>query len=126
MTVLVTGDLSFLYDSNAFWNSYIHPNFRVLLINNSGGGIFRILPTSIDDKNFETYFETPHNVNIEALCTAYGISYSTADDKASLDRELSEFLEPSTSAKVLEVRTPRLINDKVLSDYFAHLSSQIS
>jgi len=126
MTVLVTGDLSFLYDSNAFWNSYIHPNFRVLLINNSGGGIFRILPTSIDDKNFETYFETPHNVNIEALCTAYGISYSTADDKPSLDRELSEFLEPSNKAKVLEVKTPRLINDKVLSDYFAHLSSQIS
>ncbi len=126
MTVLVTGDLSFLYDSNAFWNSYIHPNFRVLLINNSGGGIFRILPTSIDDKNFETYFETPHNVNIKAFCVAYGISYSTADDQDSLDREFSGFLKPSTSAKVLEVKTPRLINDKVLGDYFAYLTSQIS
>lgn len=125
ITVLVTGDLSFLYDSNAFWNSYVHPNFRVMLINNSGGGIFRILPTSIDNKDFETYFETPHNVNIEALCAAYGISYSTADDMASLDLEFSTFLEPSNKAKVLDVKTPRSINDKILSDYFAHLSSQI-
>ena len=43
-TVLVTGDLSFFYDINGLWNNYIPKNFKIILINNAGGGIFRILP----------------------------------------------------------------------------------
>jgi 2-succinyl-5-enolpyruvyl-6-hydroxy-3-cyclohexene-1-carboxylate synthase len=36
------GDI--LYDSNALWNNYIPKNFKIIVINNGGGGIFRILP----------------------------------------------------------------------------------
>ena len=43
-TVFITGDLSFFYDSNALWNNYIPSSFRIIIINNRGGGIFRILP----------------------------------------------------------------------------------
>lgn len=43
-TVFVTGDLSFFYDSNALWNRYTPSDFRIIIINNAGGGIFRILP----------------------------------------------------------------------------------
>ena len=43
-TVFITGDIGFLYDSNALWNNYIPKNFKIILINNGGGGIFRILP----------------------------------------------------------------------------------
>jgi 2-succinyl-5-enolpyruvyl-6-hydroxy-3-cyclohexene-1-carboxylate synthase len=28
-----------LYDSNALWNNYIPKNFKIILINNGGGGI---------------------------------------------------------------------------------------
>ncbi|MFN2428955.1 MAG: 2-succinyl-5-enolpyruvyl-6-hydroxy-3-cyclohexene-1-carboxylic-acid synthase, partial [Cryomorphaceae bacterium] len=42
--VLVTGDTAFLYDSNAFWNRKFPENLKVIVINNSGGGIFRIIP----------------------------------------------------------------------------------
>lgn len=126
MSLLVTGDLSFLYDSNAFWNSYVNENFRVIVVNNSGGGIFRILPTSITDDKFETFFETPHQVDLKALCKAYGLSYSLAVDKESLEEELSTLLSPSSTAKILEVKTPRTLNDKVLSEYFEYLSDQIN
>ncbi|MEX0272929.1 MAG: 2-succinyl-5-enolpyruvyl-6-hydroxy-3-cyclohexene-1-carboxylic-acid synthase, partial [Flavobacteriaceae bacterium] len=37
-TVLITGDLSFFYDSNALWNAHIPASFRIVLINNGGGG----------------------------------------------------------------------------------------
>ena len=37
-TLLITGDLSFFYDLNGLWNNYIPNDFRILLINNSGGG----------------------------------------------------------------------------------------
>ena len=36
-TVFITGDLSLLYDSNAFWNNYIPNNYRVIVINNNDG-----------------------------------------------------------------------------------------
>ncbi|EPB65715.1 hypothetical protein ANCCEY_15219 [Ancylostoma ceylanicum] len=41
--VLLTGDVSFFYDSNALWNNYAIPNLRIILINNGGGGIFNII-----------------------------------------------------------------------------------
>ena len=31
-TVLITGDISFLYDSNALWNNYIPDNFKIIII----------------------------------------------------------------------------------------------
>ena len=43
LVVLITGDISFFYDSNALWNSYLPPNLRICLINNNGGGIFNII-----------------------------------------------------------------------------------
>ena len=42
-TVFISGDLSFFYDSNALWNTNIPANFRIIVINNSGGGIFKII-----------------------------------------------------------------------------------
>ncbi|MEC8830253.1 MAG: 2-succinyl-5-enolpyruvyl-6-hydroxy-3-cyclohexene-1-carboxylic-acid synthase, partial [Bacteroidota bacterium] len=43
-TLLITGDLSFFYDSNGLWNNYVPNDFKIIVINNDGGGIFRILP----------------------------------------------------------------------------------
>src|SRR5690606_8027198 len=74
-TVLITGDLSFLYDSNALWNNYIPKNFRIIIINNQGGGIFRILPGDKNSDKFEAYFETTHNYSAKHLCKMYSIEY---------------------------------------------------
>ena len=43
-TLLITGDLSFFYDANGLWSSHIKPDFRIIVVNNKGGGIFKILP----------------------------------------------------------------------------------
>ncbi|MFZ4786119.1 MAG: 2-succinyl-5-enolpyruvyl-6-hydroxy-3-cyclohexene-1-carboxylic-acid synthase, partial [Flavobacteriales bacterium] len=42
-TLLISGDISFFYDVNAFWNNYISSKLKVVVINNGGGGIFRII-----------------------------------------------------------------------------------
>ena len=57
-TVFITGDISFLYDSNALWNKYTPKNFKIILVNNGGGGIFRILPGHEENKKNNKYFET--------------------------------------------------------------------
>ncbi|WP_435313269.1 2-succinyl-5-enolpyruvyl-6-hydroxy-3-cyclohexene-1-carboxylate synthase [Cellulophaga fucicola] len=121
-TVLITGDLSFLYDSNALWNNYIKPNFRVIVLNNSGGGIFRILPGQEETDNYKTYFETTHNLDISNLCKMYSIDYKLAEDEEMLEKHLENFYEESDSPKLLEVKTPRIINNKILLSYFDFIS----
>ena len=122
--VLITGDLSFFYDSNALWNSNIPNNFRIIIINNSGGGIFRILPGDKNTKDFETYFETSHNLTAEHLCKMYGFKYQTVFEENSLENKLDDFFTDSDSPKLLEVFTPRKINDELLLNYFKYLKDE--
>jgi 2-succinyl-5-enolpyruvyl-6-hydroxy-3-cyclohexene-1-carboxylate synthase len=121
-TLLITGDLSFFYDSNALWNDYMRPNFRIIVINNNGGGIFRILPGKEDSENFERFFETKHELNAFALCKMFGLGYQKANDASSLEEELLKFYDVSDKPKLLEIQTPRLLNNKILMDYFHFIS----
>lgn len=121
-TLLITGDLSFFYDSNALWNDYIKSDFRIILINNNGGGIFRILPGKENSENFERFFETKHELNASSLCDMFGLDYYSANDTSTLKKGLMRFYELSNKPKLLEIQTPRLLNDKILMDYFRFIS----
>jgi 2-succinyl-5-enolpyruvyl-6-hydroxy-3-cyclohexene-1-carboxylate synthase len=120
-TVLITGDVSFLYDSNALWNNYIPKDFKIIVINNGGGGIFRILPGHSENDVFNTYFETAHNLTAEHLAKMYGFGYQAASDEKGLSQALSSFMEKSGQPKILEVFTPMRENDGVLLKYFKEL-----
>jgi 2-succinyl-5-enolpyruvyl-6-hydroxy-3-cyclohexene-1-carboxylate synthase len=121
-TLFITGDLSFFYDSNALWNNSIKNNFRIIVINNRGGGIFRILPGIENTDVFETYFETRHNLNAEHLCKMFGFEFRTANSTEVLEEVLSDFYSESSCPRLLEITTPTLINDKILIDYFRFIS----
>ncbi len=118
-TTLVTGDLSFFYDSNALWNSHIPKNFRIIIVNNSGGGIFKIIPGPKSTQSLK-FFEAPHCLTAEHLCNMYGFEYSTAHDSESLEKGLSGFYE-GDHPKLLEIFTPSDQNDLVLKDYINYL-----
>lgn len=119
--VCITGDLSFFYDSNALWNNHIASNFRIILINNEGGGIFRILPGHKNTENFDTYFETQHQHTAEHLCKMYNFDYDTANDENTLQEKLASFFDESSKPRLLEVFTPRKINDDILLTYFKEI-----
>ncbi len=121
-TLFITGDLSFFYDSNALWNKYIKHDFRIIIINNRGGGIFRILPGKEDSDIFETFFETRHSLSAQHLCGMFGFDYHRVDVMESLQDEMKSFYEDTGQPKLLEVFTPTLINDKILMDYFRFIS----
>ncbi len=121
-TTFITGDLSFFYDSNALWNSYIPKNFKIIVINNSGGGIFRILPNR--DKNtgdFDTFFETTHELTAKELCAMYGLKYLTANNEEECVLAKEALYASNSQPTLLEVFTPRKINDEVLLNYFKHI-----
>jgi len=121
--VLITGDLSFLYDSNGLWNTNIPTSFRIIIVNNNGGGIFRILPGAKNTTDFETYFETTHQLSAEHLSKMYGFEYTAVKDEVDLKTKLKDFYTTSTSPKILEIFTPRTVNDLHLIGYFKHLRS---
>lgn len=120
-TTFITGDLSFFYDSNALWNNYIKNSFRIILINNGGGGIFRILPGNKNTDNFDTYFETKHHLTAKKLCKMYQFEYTSASNEEELIAILSSFYSESHQPKLLEIFTPRTVNDDVLLNYFKHI-----
>lgn len=117
-TTLITGDLSFFYDSNALWNNYIPNNFKIIVINNQGGGIFRILPGHKGTKNFETFFETKHQLTAMQLCDMYKFDYVSAANENELNSILPSFFLEENKPKLLEVFTPSTINDTILLNYF--------
>lgn len=120
-TLLITGDLSFFYDINGLWNNYIPNNFKVIVINNNGGGIFRILPGNDNSELFETYFETKHQRSAKTLAQDFGFTYSSADSIATLNDALFAFFDDNSTPKLLEIFTPYSENDKILLSYFDQL-----
>ena len=119
-TTLVTGDLSFFYDSNALWNNYIPKDVRIIIINNSGGGIFKIIPGPKKSSALE-YFETPHCLTAEHLSLMFGFEYSTAHNLKTLQKKVVNFYDTSDKPKILEIFTPSDQNDLVLKAYINNL-----
>jgi 2-succinyl-5-enolpyruvyl-6-hydroxy-3-cyclohexene-1-carboxylate synthase len=120
-TIFITGDVGFLYDSNALWNQYIPKNFKIILINNGGGGIFRILPGHEETPVFNTFFETSHCLTAEHLAKMYGFEYTIASDETSLANSLSALYSQNEKPSILEIFTPTLENDSILLQYFKEL-----
>ena len=120
-TILITGDISFLYDSNALWNNYISKNFKIILLNNNGGGIFRILPGHQETETFNTYFETSHQLNASHLAKMYGLDYFSANDETTLQLQYSAFLNQNEKPSILEIFTPEKENNGVLLEFFKRL-----
>ncbi|OGS69834.1 MAG: 2-succinyl-5-enolpyruvyl-6-hydroxy-3-cyclohexene-1-carboxylic-acid synthase [Flavobacteria bacterium RIFCSPLOWO2_12_FULL_31_7] len=120
-TILITGDISFLYDSNALWNNYIPKNFKIILINNSGGGIFRILPGHQENETFNTFFETSHHLTAEHLAKMYQFKYTSVKDENELELVWNSFISDETAPAILEIFTPEKVNNAILLDYFKQL-----
>ena len=119
-TVFVTGDISFFYDSNGLWNNYIPKNFRIILINNSGGGIFRLIPGPKSTNSFQ-YFESPHHLTAEYLCKMFSMDYHSVKNKGELDESFEQFYSESDNPKLMEIFTPAIENEIVLKKYFKSL-----
>ncbi len=120
-TLLVTGDLSFFYDSNALWNQYIPKNFKIIVVNNGGGGIFRFIPGPTTTNTLD-FFETPHALNAKKIAEMYGWDYTTANNENALNQSIESFFNVNNKPALLEIFTPRELNADVLKAYFKNLN----
>ncbi len=123
-TILITGDIGFLYDSNALWIKYKSSNLKIVVIQNGGGGIFRFLPGPSVLDEVEEFFETPHQVDIVRLGELHGFKVFEADNEIILKECISSFFQPAEKPYLLVVKTPRTVNGNILKEYFKHLSKR--
>lgn len=119
-TYIITGDLSFFYDSNALWNEAMPSDFKIIIINNRGGGIFRILPGDKHDQYFHRFFETQHELDASHLAQMFKFEYFQVSSKDNFSSTLETFIN-NDKKSILEIFTPTELNDKVLLDYFRYI-----
>lgn len=105
-TVLLTGDLALLHDTNGFLHL---PRFKgsltIVLINNRGGGIFEHLPVAAFGQTFEDFFATPQDVDFAQLVSAYGASHVRVQNWKHFTELISVL--PARGVRVLEISTDR-------------------
>ncbi len=120
-TLLVSGDLSFLYDSNGLWNKYIPPHFKAVIINNGGGDIFNFIPGPSSTQALKDFFVTQHHLKIKKLVEMFGLEYFYIRDFESLVKNFPVFINNSKKAGIMEIDTSRVENHKILKNYFDFL-----
>lgn len=113
LNVLLTGDLSFLYDRNAFFHNHEYSNLRIIVFNNNGGGIFRLIEGPSKLEELEEYFETRHDRTAEHVCAENKIAYQQVRNGDELSLALEDFFDDSNASKLLEVFTNPVVNQKV-------------
>jgi 2-succinyl-5-enolpyruvyl-6-hydroxy-3-cyclohexene-1-carboxylate synthase len=91
---LFVGDIAFLHDSNALLNlkTVTQPLF-IIILNNGGGSIFKMLPISSYKKKYAAYFETPQEVSIAALCRAHKLHHILVSRPEQLFSNIEDNLE---------------------------------
>ncbi len=124
LTICIVGDVSFFYDSNALWNPQLSPNLRIIMVNNSGGNIFRLIPGPQKVAGFEKFFETKHHLSAEYLAQMYEIPYYFCEREEDLDFVLHEFYKPQKGKPaILEIKTKNELSAETFKKYQQYLAS---
>ena len=102
LNILITGDLAFFYDRNAFWHNYPLPNFRVLLLNNHGGVIFNMIDGPRELPEAAPYFVTEQRLNAKNLCQEFNFDHLLLDTTRKIKNYITDFFTIDGRTKILE------------------------
>lgn len=119
LNVCIIGDLSFFYDQNALWNNCVGGNLRILLLNNSCGGIFKQLPNLHRSPVADTFVGASHTTTAKGICAQNNVEYIAAHNQEEMQHGISELLTRKGNRSVLlEVFTDAAIDAETLSKYY--------
>lgn len=111
------GDMSFLYDRNAFWNTYLPDNLRVIVLNNHGGNIFKIIDGPNRQPEAADYFVTKQDFSAYHTAIEAGLEYKRISEENELDTSIAEFYNKSSKAKIMEIELDGDLNPRVFAEY---------
>jgi 2-succinyl-5-enolpyruvyl-6-hydroxy-3-cyclohexene-1-carboxylate synthase len=106
---LLIGDVSFFHDTTglALARSIDRQPLVIVVIQNRGGRIFEQLPIARAgvEPSVMAHITTPHQIEIEPLCQAFGLRFSKVDGRDALQLELARAYR-STGCSVIEAIVP--------------------
>lgn len=111
---LIIGDLSFFYDMNALWMNGIPGNIRILLLNNSCGGIF----STIGAPNLDC-INAPHSATAEAWAKARGFEYHSVFNADDWGTALPALLHNTESPVLVEAFTDAQRDAAILKNFYS-------
>lgn len=125
ITLCVIGDLSFFYDQNALWNKCIDGNMRILLLNNSGGGIFKMLPGLGKSPVADSLVGAAHHTSAQGICSQNDIGYLAARNMEEMQIGVVTLLTRQTKRPMLlEVFTDANTDNNTYKAYFDSLTKK--
>ncbi len=117
---LIVGDVSFLYDRNGFLLEHFPQNLKIVVLNNGGGNIFRLIDGPRDQPELGRFFETRHNFTAKATAGDAGIAYEEIRQPAEAEKAIREFVA-SEGPALLEIFTDpeenRRISEQIRSAF---------
>lgn len=118
ITLLVTGDMSFAYDSGAL--ALPAPDrFKIIVMNNGGGGIFRFIKATRSYSGVEKYLCADPHLQVRNLAELSGYAYFRVESEEQLRSSFEAFMHTPSRA-ILEIVLPPDLDAKAITDYFRH------
>lgn len=117
-TLLITGDMSAQYDVGALASSLLSPRFKIIVLCNGGGAIFRFINSTSALPELDEYFACGANLPLDKLCEGYGIAYFEASEQKELEAAFQEFASEKSRPALLAIHTDGLLSAEVLKHYF--------
>lgn len=114
-TYLLTGDIAFLYDMNALWNT-LPNNLKIIVFNNQGGGIFQLIDGPRKHKMQLHYFTTPHQRSIQQIALQSGLQYYLCKQKSDVEK-CRKFFSPQSTAAILEIKVDMKMNVEIFQQF---------
>ncbi|WP_323889940.1 2-succinyl-5-enolpyruvyl-6-hydroxy-3-cyclohexene-1-carboxylic-acid synthase [Aeromonas allosaccharophila] len=104
-TTLLLGDLSALHDLNslALLGKASRP-LVVILLNNDGGSIFRMLPVPTEGALLESYYRLPHGLAFAHAAAMFGLAYRAPTTLAGFEQDYRAALKHGVT--LIEIRVP--------------------
>lgn len=113
----VLGDVSFMYDRNALWNNYLPSNLRIVVMNNHGGNIFRMIDGPSKQPELRDYFETNQKENCDLVAKQAGIGYAICKNIDELSSDIKRLFGEQSQPFLLEIETDPVQNKEVFLKY---------
>ncbi|MBT3662684.1 MAG: hypothetical protein HN999_10070 [Candidatus Marinimicrobia bacterium] len=97
---LIVGDLSFFYDRNGLWLNHEFPtNLQIVILNDSGGGIFNMIPGPSSQGHLTELFTTQHQRTAKITAKEFNMNYQSASSIEEITGWESGILEIFTDMK---------------------------
>ena len=118
---LITGELGFLYDSNALFNKLVPDNLIIIVINNAGGNIFKIIPGPTDFEGSDDLIIFDHHFKCKGIAENFDIHYTAVKIIDEISTVLTDAYQKK-KAQIIEIITPVESSD-ILKNYFKFITA---